>query len=234
MRVSIHQPHYLPWLRYFDKIARSDLFILLDDVQFEKNGFQNRNKIKTPQGWCYLTAPVLKPLLRPIRELELDYRSGWQEKHRRALELNYRRAPHFSRFWPELDALYGAEWTHLGAMNSAFLSAYLRQLGIATPVVASSSIATRSESTQRLVELCRAMGATSYLSGAYAAQAYLDPDLLRTEGIRLELHEWTAPVYPQQYPAAGFLPDLAIVDLLFNVGPDARTLLDCSGTVTAG
>ena len=74
MLVSIHQPHYLPWLRYLDKIARSDLFILLDDVQYEKNGFQNRNKIKTAQGWAYLTVPVQKPTRRTIRETEIDNR----------------------------------------------------------------------------------------------------------------------------------------------------------------
>ncbi|MCC2671731.1 MAG: WbqC-like family protein, partial [Armatimonadetes bacterium] len=80
MLVGIHQPHYLPWLRYFEKIARSDVFIVLDDVQYEKNGFQNRNKIKTAQGWTYLTAPVMKPTQRPLNEIELDNRSGWREK----------------------------------------------------------------------------------------------------------------------------------------------------------
>src|SRR5438034_6667396 len=94
MLVSIHQPHYLPWLRYFDKIARSDLFMVLDDVQYEKNGFQNRNKIKTAQGWTYLTVPVQKPTQRSIREIEIDKQSGWCEKHQRALEMSYRKAPY--------------------------------------------------------------------------------------------------------------------------------------------
>ena len=97
MLVAIHQPHYLPWLRYFEKIARSDLFIVLDDVQYTKNGFQNRGKIKTAQGWIYLTVPVQKPLQRSIREIEIDPRSGWRDKHRRALEMSYGKAPFFAR-----------------------------------------------------------------------------------------------------------------------------------------
>src|SRR5438128_11507779 len=100
--VAIHQPHYLPWLRYFAKIARSDLFIVLDDVQYEKNGFQNRSKIKTAQGWMYLTVPAQKPLQRCIREIEIDPRSNWRDKHRRALEMNYGKARFFARYWPGL------------------------------------------------------------------------------------------------------------------------------------
>lgn len=231
MRVGIHQPHYLPWLRYFEKIARSDVFIVLDDIQYEKNGFQNRNKIKTPQGWTYLTVPVRKPTLRPICEIEIDPSTGWREKHRRALELSYRKAPHFARYWPELAALYEQEWTHLAALNRAMLEVFLRQLEIETPLRFSSDLPTQGEATERLVELCRAVGGDTYLSGAYALQVYLDPAVLRAAGIQLAFQEWQAPVYPQLYPGAGFIPDLAVVDLLFNEGPRSRELLLASGRV---
>ncbi len=231
MLVGIHQPHYLPWLRYLNKVARSDVFILLDDVQYEKNGFQNRNKIKPAQGWTYLTAPVLKPTLRPIAEIELDSRSGWREKHRRALEQNYRRAPHFDRYWPDLAALYDQEWTHLGPLNEAMLRLFACQLGIETRIVRSSELPTTGESTVRLAELCAAAGGDTYLSGAHAVGAYLDPDVLARAGIKLAYQGWTAPAYPQLYPGAGFVPDLAIVDLLFNAGPDALALLLASGRV---
>src|SRR5919197_6348843 len=93
MIVAIHQAHYLPWLRYLDKIARSDVFIVLDDVQYEKNGFQNRNKIKTAQGWLYLTVPVRKPTQRPIAEIEIDNHTPWRDKHRRAIELSCGNTP---------------------------------------------------------------------------------------------------------------------------------------------
>jgi hypothetical protein len=232
MLVGIHQPHYLPWLRYLEKIARSDVFIVLDDVQYEKNGFQNRNKIKTAQGWSYLTVPVLRPTQRPIREIEIDNRTNWREKHARAIELSYRKAPYFDRYWPELSEVYNREWTHLAELNRAMLEIYLRQLGIDTRLLYSSDLPTQGEATVRIAELCRLAGGDTYLSGAYAVHAYLDPEVLRAAGIRLAFQEWKAPVYSQLYPKAGFVPDLAIIDLLFNEGPRAKELLLESGGVT--
>src|ERR1043166_1099702 len=156
MLVSIHQPHYLPWLRYFEKIARSDVFILLDDVQYEKNGFQNRNKIKTAQGWSYLTVPVRRPTQRCIRDIEL-VDDGWREKHRRAIEMNYRRAPFFAKYWPELEAIYRHEWANLGELNAGMLTVFLHQLEIGTRVERSSALSVQGQSSERLVDLCRAV-----------------------------------------------------------------------------
>jgi WbqC-like protein len=232
MLVSIHQPHYLPWLRYFDKIARSDLFIVLDDVQYTKNGFQNRNKIKTAQGWTYLTVPIQKPTQRSILEIEIDNRTTWRDKHRRTLEMSYRKAPYFERYWPEWAALYEREWTHLAMLNRAMLMLLLRHLELRTPVVFSSDLPAQDQATERLAALCRAVGGDSYLSGRYAVEAYLDPAVLEAAGIRLAFQEWQAPTYGQLYPAAGFVPDLAIVDLLFNTGPCAREILWSSGSTT--
>jgi hypothetical protein len=232
MLVAIHQPHYLPWLRYFEKIARSDVFIVLDDVQYEKNGFQNRNKIKTAQGWTYLTVPIQRPTQRPINEIEIDNRTNWREKHARALEMSYRKAPYFSEYWPPLSELYAREWPHLAQLNRAMLELYLAQLGVGTRLLYSSELTTTGQSTDRLAELCHLAGGTEYLSGAYAVNAYLDPAVLTAAGIRLAFQEWQAPTYSQLYPAAGFVPDLGIVDLLFNEGPRALELLLSSGGVT--
>jgi hypothetical protein len=232
MLVGIHQPHYLPWLRYLEKIARSDVFIVLDDVQYEKNGFQNRNKIKTAQGSTVLTVPISKPTQRPICEIEIDNRTNWREKHARSIELSYRKAPFFEQIWPGLAEIYAQEWTHLAPLNRAMLELYLRQTGIDTRLLYSSELHTVGQSTERLAELCHLAGGDTYLSGAYAVNAYLDPEILRAAGIRLAFQSWTAPVYPQLYPQAGFVPDLAIIDLLFNVGPGAREVLWSSGGIT--
>jgi len=232
MLVAIHQPHYLPWLRYFEKIARSDVFIVLDDVQYEKNGFQNRNKIKTAQGWTYLTVPIQRPTQRPINEVEIDNRSNWREKHARALEMSYSKAPHFKEIWPSLAAIYQQEWSHLAQLNRAMLELFLQQLGIETRLLYSSELPTTGQATDRIAELCHLAGGTAYLSGAYAVNAYLDPAVLQSAGIRLAFQEWQAPVYSQLYPAAGFVADLAIVDLLFNQGAAARDLILVSGGVS--
>lgn len=231
MLVAIHQPHYLPWLRYFEKIARSDVFIVLDDVQYEKNGFQNRNKIKTAQGATYLTAPIQRPTQRPICEIELDLRTNWREKHARALEMSYRKAPYFAEYWPELSALYEREWTHLAQLNRAMLELYLKQLGVETRLLYSSELGTTTQSSERIAELCQLAGGDEYLSGAYAVHAYLDPEVLKAAGIRLAFQEWQAPTYAQLYPAAGFVPDLAIVDLLFNEGPRSKEIILGAGSV---
>lgn len=230
--VSIHQPHYLPWLRYFEKIARSDVFIVLDDVQYEKNGYQNRNRIKTAQGPVVLTVPVCRPTQVPIRDIEIDNRTDWRRAHRRSLEMSYAKAPYFARYWPELEAIYAAEWDRLGALNRALLLLFVRQLEIPTRIHFSSELPTESRSTQRLVELCRAVQGDVYLSGAYAVHAYLQPEILEQAGIRLAFQEWSAPTYSQCYGRAGFAPDLALVDLLFNEGPRSREILLCAGGVT--
>ncbi len=231
MLVGIHQPHYLPWLRYLEKIARSDVFIVLDDVQYEKNGYQNRNRIKTPQGALMLTAPVLRPTQVPINEITLDERSGWREKHRRAIEMSYRKAPHFSRYWPEIEAAYLREWSHLAALNRQMLETYVRLLELPTRLAYSTEIPTSGSATVRLAELVRAVGGDRYLSGAFAVQAYLEPAVLREWGVRLQFQEWEAPVYTQVPAGAGFIPDLSILDLLFNEGPRSREILLGAGRV---
>ncbi len=231
MIVSIHQPHYLPWLRYLEKMARSDAFIVLDDVQYEKNGFQNRNKIKTSQGASYLTVPVQRPTQQPIREIRVDGRSDWRGTHRRALEQSYGKAPYFERYWPAFAAIYDREWPLLAPLNRAMLELYAEQLGIRTRIYYSSELPTQGQSTQRLAELCHAVGGDVYLSGAYAVQAYLDPGALRDAGIRLAFQEWQAPEYAQRYPKAGFVPDLAVVDLLFNEGPRSLEILLAAGGI---
>lgn len=233
MVVAIHQAHYLPWLRYVEKLARSDCFVLLDDVQFEKNGFQNRTKIKGPQGWTYLTVPIRKPVLRPIREIEIDNSTNWPEKHRRTLESCYRKAPHWEPYGRELLALYEQPWERLAELNRAFLGLLLRQLDVKTPIVPSSEIPTSGLATQRLVELCTAVGGDTYLSGTHAAHAYLDTALFESSGVRLAFQQWEAPEYRQLYPSAGFIPELSIVDLLLNEGPRSLALLLDAGSVEA-
>jgi hypothetical protein len=232
MLISSHQPHYLPWLRYIEKIMRSDLFIILDDVSFDKNGFQKRNKIKTEQGWVYLTVPVQKHTQRPIREIEIDNQTNWRVKHQRLLELHYHKAPYFGRYWSELEAIYSRPWTHLADLNAAMLTIFLHQLEIDTPILSSSDLPTQGQSTQRLAELCQAVGGDTYLSGAHAVHAYMDRAVLHEAGVRLAVQEWRAPTYRQLYSSAGFLADLSIVDLLFNEGPRAREILQQAGGVS--
>jgi len=117
MIAGIHQPQYLPWLGYFDKIARSDIFILLDDVQFKKNDWQNRNKIHTPQGWQWLTVPVIHNFGQTIVETKIKNVSNWRQAHYKALVLNYSRAPFFNDYKDFFETLYEREWEYLADLN---------------------------------------------------------------------------------------------------------------------
>lgn len=225
MIVGIHQPHYLPWLRYVHKIARSDVFVLLDDVQYSKNGWQNRNKIKGAQGWMYLTVPVKDAFGRLISDVGINNQERWREKHWNALRTNYARAPYFARYGDELGTVYAREWSMLGELALTMLDRLLSVLGVDTRIVRSSTLGIPGKGTERLVGICKALGATTYLTGDYAASNHLEVELFERAGIEVRLQAWRCPSYPQQHQQAGFIPDLSIVDLLFNAGPESLRLL---------
>jgi hypothetical protein len=225
MILSAHQLHYLPWLRYFHKIALSDVFVVMDNIQFNKNGWQNRNKIKHANGWMYLTVPVLHKFQQRIDEVKIDVSQKWRQKHWGALTLNYGKARFFNEYKPFFEGIYQQKWENLNAINYEMLEFYLRSLNIQTRIVKSSDLNVEGTDSTRLVSICKKLGADTYLSGAYAAGVYLDEQVFNDAGISVSLQEWHCPEYPQQYPKAGFVPDLSIVDLLFNCGPASRDIL---------
>lgn len=228
MRVAIHQPHYLPWLRYFEKIHAADVFIVLDNIQYNKNGWQNRNKIKTAAGTATLTVPVHAALGENLDTLSISSPSGWRKKHWRGIEQNYRRAPHFERYAESIRSILEQEWTLLNDLNRHMLEYFVEALGIDTAVAYSSELDVPGTATARLVNLIEAVGGDSYYSGAYALEVYLDAELLHESRIDLELQSWQAPIYPQLY--GDFVPDLSIVDLLMNCGPDSLQYIEHAGT----
>jgi len=228
MLVGIHQLHYLPWLRYFEKIARCDVFVVLDNIQFNKNGWQNRNRIKTAQGPVVLTVPVRQQHAQCLDAVRIaDER--WAEKHLRSIEQHYRRAPNFAEHAGFLASIYrpATPWRALNDLNNAMLDYFVRALGIETRIVRASALAVPGEATERLINLIRAVGGDTYYSGAYALDTYLDADALARAGIGLQLQRWTSPVYPQLH--GEYAGDLAIVDLLFNCGPASRGHLLAGG-----
>jgi len=225
MLAAIHQLHYLPWLRYMEKIARADVFVVLDDVQYTKNGFQNRNKIKHAGGWMYLTVPVRCRAGQRLDEVEIAPVNKWPARHWHALQSNYGRAPYFREHAEALARIYERPWTHLDALNWELLGYLCAALGIETRLVRSSELEARGEGTERLIRLCRAVGADCYYSGEYAAQAYLDAAAMEGAGIRVVLQEWHCPTYQQRFPEVGFIPDLSVIDLLLNEGPRSLEII---------
>ncbi len=235
MIVAAHQLHYLPWLRYFHKIASCETFVVLDNIQFNKNGWQNRNKIKSPQGPLTLTVPVLQRLAQPLSEVEIDLKQNWCKKHWGSLSNHYRKAPYFKEHEIFFREVYNRPWKKLNDLNYEIFFYLIRALGIETKIIRSSDLSFRGEATERLIGICKDLGATVYLTGAYAAEVYLDTQPFEQEGLELLFQHFECPEYPQLYPGGGFIPELSIVDLLFNCGPKSLEILkQGSHSKTAG
>ncbi len=222
MRVTIHQPQFLPWLGYLDKIDQTDLFIMLETVQFKKNEWQNRNRIRTSKGWQWLTVPVLHHFGQRIDEVLINPASEWKAQHLRALEMHYARAPYRNHYLSQLRELYSRPWTKLSDLNKAVVQWLLKAYGITTPIQHASDHQSRDEPTDRLIDLCRAVGATEYLAGP-GAEHYMDTPRFEASGIRLELQAFKHPIYRQMYEP--FEPNLSALDLLLIQGGNALTTL---------
>lgn len=226
MIVAIHQPQYLPWLGYFGKMLQADLFCHLDCVQYKKNEWQNRNRIKTARGWQWLTVPVTYRFPQKINEVGIDNTTDWARRHLQALRTNYRRAPFFESYFPAIEALLSRRWESLSELNLSLIECIRGILGIADkPAVRASSIGAAEEPTERLIDICRELGADAYLAGAGAA-AYMDVARVAQSGLRLLTQAFEHPVYPQRFD--GFIPQLSIVDLIFNCGPESAVLIQAA------
>lgn len=218
MRIAAHQPQYLPWLGHFDKMDRVDLFVLLDTVQYKKNEWQNRNRIRTAAGWQWLTVPVHHRFPMTLREVRID-EGPWRRKHREALRLQHARSPHRDAVLPVLDALLGQEFDSLAALNARSVTLLAGLLGVRTPIILASALeGLPGGPDERLIALCRRFGCETYLAGA-GGQAYMDLEAYHRAGVRVEFQAFRHPVYPQAHP--GFEPNLSAVDLLMNCGPGA-------------
>jgi hypothetical protein len=223
VKVAIHQPQYLPWLGYLAKWAAADVFVFLDTVQYEKNGWQNRNRIKTADGARWLTVPVHAPLGTPLPAVAVDAEQPWAPRHLRSIEHAYARAPHWPAHRDALARLYATPWERLAPLAAASGEWLARAAGVATPARLASSLAVDDdEPTGRLVALCRALGADTYLAGGHGAR-YMDAKRFADAGIRVLYQTYTHPVYAQQH--GDFVPFLSGLDLLLMHGDASLSIL---------
>ena len=217
--VAIHQPQYLPWQPYFAKALASDLFVYLDTVQFQKNGVQNRNQIKTAQGARWLTVPVHASLERSIAETAIA-REPWARKHLATIEQSYRGTPGMAWFRATLAPVLMAEHPSLAELSIALCEAMFDRLGAGCRRVRASTLRAEGTKESLVIDIARKVGATRYLSGVGAA-TYQRAENFEREGITLSyVHHRSSP-YPQRHPALGFIEGLSSVDLLMNVDDGA-------------
>ncbi len=229
MIVSIMQPAYLPWLGWFDRVARSDLHVVLDSVPLghqNRNNFTCRNRVRTAAGPAWLTVPVRKGSDGvAIRDVMLADQPGWERRHRETLRHAYGRAPHWAVLDAALADVYARPWTHLAPLLEETTARLRGLLGCRTPTVRASTLDVTGAKSGLILAICRAVGATTYVSGPFGRD-YLDAAAFADAGIALQFHDYAHPVYSQG--RAPFEPYLSVVDLLAHHGPDARAIL--SGT----
>lgn len=222
MRCVILQPSYIPWRGYFDLIRRADVFVFYDDVQYDKRGWRNRNRIKTPQGSQWLTIPVKSRGAQvehtPINEILTDG-DRWAKTHAATLKHVYGRAPFLAGYTDWLDRTYSAPPALLADFTIATTIELARLLGYTqTRFLRSSELGVTGKKTDRLIAVLRAAGATSYLSGP-SAKDYIEAEKFAEAGIALDYIHYDYPEYPQLYPP--YDPAVSILDLLFMTGSDA-------------
>jgi hypothetical protein len=217
MIVTIHQPNFLPWPGFFHKWRSADAFVVLDTVQFHKNEWQNRNRIKTAQGAQWLTVPVTYRFPQRICEVGL-VQGNWAHKLTATIEQAYARAPHLHAFWPPISAILGRGHAMLSPLNVDLIRALGAMTGCTAPLYLASEMQTReADPTDRLIGLCRELGADAYLSGREGRQ-YLDRRRFDAAGLDLWFQEAEVIAYPQLHGA--FISHLSVLDMLFNVGEE--------------
>lgn len=218
--VVVLQSNYIPWKGYFDLIHDTDLFIFYDDLQYTKNDWRNRNKIKAANGPEWITIPAGSDTNRLICEVDLKD-STWQQKHWKTLLQNYRNCPHFERYQHFFEDFYlGRRWGNLSEMNQCLIRHIATEfLGIQTEFEDSRLFNLSGQKQDRLFELVSKVGTEQYISGP-AAKSYIEPERFAAAGIELVWKDYSGyPEYPQRFPP--FEHGVSILDLLFNVGPDA-------------
>ena len=218
MKIAVHQPQYIPWMGYFDKIDQADVFVILDDVQFKKNEWQNRNKIRALNDWQWLTVPVEYSFGQKIREIKIDNKNNWRMKHLKSIKLKYSKSPFFNEYMGLFEGVLSKEWGELVELNNTIIKMLNNCLGIDTELLISSDMNISTTRTQRLVDICKKLEADTYLSGV-GGKAYLEADLFEKNGITIEYQAYKHPVYKQVYN--GFYPYMSIVDLLFCMGKES-------------
>jgi hypothetical protein len=230
MIVAIHQPHYIPWLGYLDRMVKSDLFIVLDHVQFERRNYQNRTMIRLEDEGRWLTVPVVQVSQKEtIVEKAVDNTETgsrrWGPIHFKTLKYAYRKAPHFEAYAPRLQEILEAQWDKLVDLDLAMLDFVRGAFDITTPLRRSSEMKSEGARSELLLNLCREVGpGTTFLGGIGGSRRYLDLAAFAQAGVGVMWQDFTHPTYAQ-CGAGEFIPGLMSLDMLFNCGPRAAELL---------
>lgn len=216
---SAHQPAYLPWAGFFHKIILSDIFVILDEVQFEKGSFINRNKIKTATGAQWITVPIYKIgyTTKRISEIEINNDDDWERKHWMYLYTNYKKAPYFNRYSDFFQSVYEEKWVHLIDLIMHTLNFFLEEMNVHTKIIKQSELHTIEKKEKLVMEICSKLNQDKFIFGTLGKN-YVSKEMFNEKGIKIYFQEYHYLEYEQQW--GKFIPDLSIVDLFFNLGAE--------------
>lgn len=224
--IAIHQPNYIPWPGFFYKMIKSDVFVLLDNVQFSRRSFTHRNRIKGSDGKpIWLTVPVYKKgkFYQEINEVKINNTARWRKKHFRTLVMNYANAPFFHYYRDKLEDIYSQKWNRLLDLNRVLLDFVMEQLDIKKKTYLSSNMKVSGEKTELLISIIKKVGGDAYLSGS-GAKNYLNEKMFGKHNISLIYYRYGSFIYPQLW--GNFVPNLSVLDLLFNCGKESRKMIE--------
>jgi hypothetical protein len=228
MIVFVHQPEYIPWLGFFDKLARCDTYVIYDDAQYQHGGFHNRNRIRTLKSWEWLTVPISHGHPQTIRDVKISG-DQWKNKHLNRICQLYEKSPYFKQFYPTIRDAIDLKHELLIGLDLHLIKAISELLDISAKMVRSSEFPyAGKEKNEKLVSMCKFLGADTYLCGS-GGKCYVDEALFKGAKINVQWHSYQHPTYKQRFE--GFQPYMSIIDLLFNEGPTAKEIILRGGVV---
>lgn len=225
MIVTIHQPEHLPWLGYFHKMALADCYVLLDNVQFRKNYFQNRNKIMGVNGPMWLTVPVsiAGHTDSILATTSISGQGNWRKKYWKSIQSSYSKHPFYPCYAEAIETIIFNDWQYLVDLNIALINFFAGVLGIEKKIIRASTLDVKGKRSELLLDICRATKATTYLAGPSGAD-YLDEELFRNANVTVTYHVFCHPEY-SQLKQQEFTSHLSVLDLIFNHGPESYRIL---------
>jgi hypothetical protein len=223
MKVAIHQPNYLPWIGFFQKMALADIFVILDTVQFSKDSYTQRTKIRTKEGWIWLTIPIEKKYyFKPIKNISLPEDEKWLKKHKMSIVSNYSKCKFIDTEF--INEYYSGKFESLQRFNERGIFYLKDKFGIKTEIVRANEldIDANLKSTDLLVDVMKKVGGNVYISGLGGGK-YMDEEKFLMNNIKLEYFEFIPLEYPQRWD--GFEPYMSAIDLLFNLGNESGGII---------
>ncbi|MFX1536947.1 MAG: WbqC family protein [Promethearchaeota archaeon] len=231
--VVISQPTYLPWLGYFRIMKEADVYVFLDNVQFERRSWQSRNRIKTPTKCIWLTVPTHHGLQYKISDVEIDNSKPWKRQHWNAIQTSYGKAPYFNNYSSFFKSVYERNWVKLTSLNIQIVRYLASQLGLFPVFVQASKLGLEGKRTRLLLDICKLFEADRYVTSV-GAKEYMEKDgareIFQEGGIKVEFLRFNNPTYRQLF--GEFIPDLSFIDCLFNCGPNSSKILFGEGSAT--